>query len=182
MGNGLWSVATAMATKPARKGKTITYATLLLFPMLALAPSVEGKSRSMTHHATGTFVVSMTPEAQAAGPAGGVPTSRLGLLKTFSGGLEGSATGTMIAAGAPKPGSAAAYVAIDQFTGKLDGRSGGFVLVHRGTMTKAGAADLQVVVAPDSGTGELEGLSGTLTIRVEGGKHYYDLDYSLPKS
>ena len=44
----------------------------------------------------------------------------------------------MLAAGTPKPGAAAAYVAIDQFTGKLEDRSGGFVLIHRGTMTKAG--------------------------------------------
>lgn len=134
----------------------------------------------MTHHATGSFEVSMTPEAQDHGPAGGVPTSRLGLSKTVSGGLEGTATGTMIAAGAPKPGAAASYVAMDQFDGKIGDRSGGFVLVHRGTMTKAGGADLQVIVAPDSGTGGMEGISGTLTIRIEGGKHYYDFSYELP--
>lgn len=134
----------------------------------------------MIQHATGSFEVSMTPEAQDSGPAGGVPTSRLGLSKTFSGGLEGTATGTMIAAGAPKPGSAASYVAIDQFSGKIGDRSGSFVLVHRGTMTKAGGADLQVMVAPDSGTGGLEGISGTLAIRIEGGKHYYDFSYELP--
>lgn len=158
------------------------HATLLLFPMLALAASVQASDSAMTHHATGSFEVSMNPEAQDAGPTGGIPTSRLGLSKRFSGGLDGTATGTMIAAGAPKPGTAAAYVAIDQFSGKLDGRSGGFVLVHRGTMTKAGSADLQVIVAPDSGTGGLEGITGTLTIRVDGGKHYYDLSYTLPGS
>ena len=156
------------------------HATFLLFSMLAIALPAQGGARAVTHHVTGSFEVSMTPEAQDPGPAGGVPTSRMGLSKTFSGGLEGTAQGTMIAAGTPKPRAAASYVAIDQFTGKLEDRSGGFVLVHRGTMTKAGGADLQVIVAPDSGTGGLEGITGTLTIRIEGGKHYYDLDYTLP--
>jgi hypothetical protein len=158
------------------------HATLLLFPLLALAASIQARVGAMTHHATGSFEVSMTPEAQNAAPPGGIPTSRLGLSKKFSGGLDGTTTGTMIAVGTPKPGAAAAYVAIDQFVGKLDGKSGGFVLVHRGTMTKAGSADLQVIVAPDSGTGELEGLTGTLNIRVEGGKHDYDFNYTLPAS
>ena len=151
----------------------------LVLPLLSMALPVQAM-QPLTHHATGSFEVSMTPEAQDPGPAGGVPTSRLGLSKTFSGGLEGTAKGTMIAAGAPKPGAAASYVAIDQFTGKIGERSGGFVLIHRGTMTKAGGANLQIIVAPDSGTGGLEGISGTLTIRIEGGKHYYDFSYELP--
>ena len=156
------------------------HAILLLFLALAVDVPAQGAVRGMTHHATGSFEVSMIAEAQDPGPANGVPTSRMGLSKTFSGELEGTAKGTMLAAGTPKPGAAAAYVAIDQFTGKLEDRSGGFVLVHRGTMTKAGEADLQVIVAPDSGTGGLEGITGTLTIRMEGGKHYYDLAYTLP--
>jgi hypothetical protein len=158
------------------------HATLLLFPMLGLPASVQARDGAMIHHATGSFEVSTTPEAQDAGPTGGVPTSRLGLSKKFSGGLDDTTTGTMIAVGAPKPGTAAAYVAIDQFSGTLDGRSGGFVLVHRGTMTKVGSADLQVIVAPDSGTDQLEGITGTLAIRADGGKHYYDLSYTLPGS
>jgi hypothetical protein len=134
----------------------------------------------MTHHATGTFEVKISPEAQDAGPEGGIPTSRMGLSKVFSGGLVGSAMGTMIAAGAPKPGSAAAYVAIDQYRGSVDGVDGGFVLTHVGTMTKAGGAALAVTVAPDSGTGDLEGIGGTLTIEIKDGKHFYDFAYTLP--
>jgi len=136
--------------------------------------------KAIMHHATGTFIVTITP--QASEPAGGdpAPTSRFGLLKTFSGALQGTAHGTMLAIGTPKAGSSAAYVALDQFTGSLDGRSGGFVLVHRGTMTKDGKADLQVIIAPDSGTGALTGVSGELTITVVGGEHHYDLAYQLP--
>ena len=131
-------------------------------------------------HATGTFEVSITPEAQAEAPAGGLPTSRMGIAKTFSGGLVGTAAGTMLAAGAPKPGQPAGYVAIDQFQGTLDGRDGGFLLLHRGTMTKAGGGDLSVVISPDSGTGALGGIEGTLSIEIRDGKHFYDLAYTLP--
>ena len=131
-------------------------------------------------HATGTFEVKITPEAQGDAPAGGLPTSRMGIAKTFSGGMTGTATGTMLAAGAPRPGSPAGYVAIDQFSGSVDGKAGGFLLLHRGTMTRTGAADLSVIVAPDSGTGALERIAGTLTITVAGGVHHYDLAYTLP--
>ena len=131
-------------------------------------------------HATGSFEVTITPEAQAPAPEGGMPTSRMGLVKTFSGALVAEARGTMLAAGVPAAGQAAAYVAIDQVSGTLEGRTGGFVLVHRGTMTKAGGGDLSVIIAPDSGTGALEGIAGTLGIEIRDGRHLYDLAYTLP--
>lgn len=130
-------------------------------------------------HATGTFEVKILPEAQAPAPVEGVPTARMALEKDFTGGLVGAATGTMLSAGALAPGSPAYYVAIDQFRGKLDGRFGGFVLLHRGTMSKAGSA-LSIEIAPDSGTGELKGITGTLGIEIKDGRHVYDLAYSLP--
>ena len=146
--------------------------------MLAGA-AVAQETRPM-HHATGTFAVTMSPEAQAPAPEGGVATSRMGVAKTYAGALAATATGTMLAAGTPAPGQAAAYVAIEQVAGTLDGRSGGFVLVHRGTMTKAGGGDLRVEIAPDSGTGALAGIEGKLAIEVKDGKHFYDLAYTLP--
>lgn len=139
----------------------------------AVAPAPE-------RHAAGTFQVVMTPEGQQPVPAGGVPVGRMALRKTFAGGLAGTAIGTMLAAGTPAPGQAAAYVAIDQFAGTLDGRAGGFMLVHRGTMGKDGNGDLQVEIAPDSGTGALAGIAGRLAITVTGGIHHYDLAYTLP--
>ena len=133
------------------------------------------------HHATGTFEVTVTPELQQPAIDGGLPTSRMGIAKTFAGGLVGTARGTMLAAGVPAPGQAAAYVAVDQVRGTLDGREGGFVLLHRGTMTRAGGSDLEVTIAPDSGTGALAGIAGTLSIEIEGGVHRYDLAYTLPQ-
>ena len=134
----------------------------------------------MTQQATGTFEVTITPQEQSPGPEGGIPTARFGLQKTFVGGLEGKAVGTMISVGAPKPGTAASYVALDQVSGTLNGKRGGFVLVHRGTMAKSGASELDLRIAPDSGTGELAGIAGSLKIEVREGKHYYELTYTLP--
>ena len=39
--------------------------------------------------------------------------------------------------------------------------------------------DLTIIVVPDSGTDELKGISGKLTIKIENGKHFYEFDYSL---
>ena len=143
-------------------------------------PLFGNQDGTKMQNAKGTFEVTMTPEHQGAAPQGGVPTMRMKLSKTFSGDLVGTAEGTMLACGALAPGSAAAYVAIDQVTGTLAGKAGGFVLVHRGTMDKKGTGDLSVIISPDSGTGALEGISGSLTIERKDGQHFYDLAYSLP--
>jgi hypothetical protein len=57
-------------------------------------------------------------------------------------------------------------------------RKGTFCLQHMGVMNR-GAQSLTVTVVPDSGTGELTGISGTLTIKIEGAKHFYEFDYKL---
>lgn len=139
-----------------------------------------GREKTVMRHATGSFEVTITPEAQAPAEGDGLPTSRMAIAKTFSGGLTGTAKGTMLAAGTPAPGKPAGYVAVDQFVGSLDGRRGGFLLLHRGTMTRAGGGDLSVVIAPDTGTGALAGIAGTLSIEIKDGRHLYDLAYTLP--
>jgi hypothetical protein len=45
-----------------------------------------------------------------------------------------------------------------------------------------GAPHLVVNVVPDSGTDELTGLAGTMTIRIEDGKHFYDFEYTLAEA
>jgi hypothetical protein len=100
------------------------------------------------------------------------------LVKKFSGDLVAEARGQMLSAGTTTQGSAG-YVAIDQVTGTLDGRKGGFVLQHSGTMNR-GAPGLSITVVPDSGTEGLAGLSGTLKIDIVDQKHFYEFEYSLP--
>jgi hypothetical protein len=136
------------------------------------------KENIVMMHATGTFEVKTTPEAQSAAAA--YPTARLALEKRFTGGLQGEAIGVMLSIGAPKPGEVAAYVAIDQFTGTVDGKKGSFALTHRATMTKGGKAVLEIQVVPDSGKGELEGIAGAMTVDASKGVHHYDFAYSLP--
>jgi hypothetical protein len=155
-----------------RWGRVLASALMFVVPAAA-------KELAMTRHATGSFEVTITPEAQAAGEGDAVPTARMGLFKTFSGPLTGTARGTMLTVGTPAPGKAAAYVAVDQFSGTLEGRAGSFVLLHRGTMSRAGS-ELSVIIAPDSGTGALAGITGTLAIEVKDGQHRYDLSYTLP--
>lgn len=154
-----------------------------LLPILALATVGAAPLQTRAaHHAIGTFEVTVTPESQSIAPKGGMPTARMGLAKTFSGGMMGTAVGTMLSAGVPKPGNPAAYVAVDQFAGTVDGKAGGFLLLHRATMTRIGGGEMSIVIAPDSGTGALAGIEGTLSIEIKGGVHHYDLRYTLPSN
>jgi hypothetical protein len=66
-------------------------------------------------------------------------------------------------------------------SGALKGHKGSFVLQHNGTLTR-GTPQQNIIVVPDSGTGELTGLTGKLTVIIESGKHSYEFDYSLPPS
>ena len=45
-----------------------------------------------------------------------------------------------------------------------------------------GTPTLSVTVVPDTGTQQLQGLSGRLAIRIEGGKHYYDFTYDISEA
>ena len=107
----------------------------------------------------------------------GLKLNRNVVRKEFSGGMVGASEAQMIAAFTGTPGSAG-YVAIEHFTGSVDGKSGSFVLQHSGVMNK-GDAQLTVTIVPDSGAGELTGISGTLEIDNDEGQHSYVLDYVL---
>lgn len=126
------------------------------------------------HHATGTFEVKLQPQP-AREDAG---LGRMSLDKVFSGPLSATSRGEMLAARTAQEGSAV-YVVIEAVDGTLDGRAGGFMLAHRGLMDR-GAQSQAISVVPDSGTGALTGLRGEMKIRIEGGAHYYDFDYTLP--
>ena len=126
--------------------------------------------------ASGTFDVKLTPQPLTDATADPL-LGRLSLDKQFHGDLVATSRGEMLAARTPVSGSAG-YVAIEQVTGALHGRQGGFVLQHSGTMTR-GVQQLTITVVPDSGTGALAGLSGTMTIRIADGKHFYEFTYML---
>jgi hypothetical protein len=130
----------------------------------------------MTICARGSFEVKLAPQ-DAPDSAEGIALGRLTINKEFQGDLQAASKGQMLSSGTEASGSAA-YVAIERVTGTLAGRSGSFVLMHSGTMTKDGQ-QLTVTVAPGSGTGGLAALAGTMRIIIEGKKHFYEFEYTL---
>jgi hypothetical protein len=128
--------------------------------------------------ALGSFEVQLNPapeEFQADTLLG-----RMVMAKQFQGDLEGTSQGQMLTAGTSIPDSAG-YVALERVSGTLHGRSGSFVLQHTGTMNR-GAPQLSITVVPDSGTDQLVGLAGVMTILINDGAHSYELEYSLPET
>jgi len=128
----------------------------------------------MPHHASGSFEVQINPQAED--KAEGSSLGRMSIDKQFHGDLEATGKGEMLTAGTDT--GSAVYVAIERVTGMLQGRSGSFVLMHVGTMTRD-AQQLTITVVPDSGTGQLAGLAGKLGITIIDRKHLYDFEYTL---
>ena len=150
---------------------------IVLTLSLSLLPLYAQSSDKKTTQATGTFDVKLKPlklEDETAPPTLG----RMSIDKQIHGELEGVSKGEMLTAMTAVKDSAG-YVAIERATGTLHGRRGSFVLLHSATMTH-GAQQLSITVVPDSGTGELSGLTGKMTIQIApDGKHSYVFDYTL---
>jgi hypothetical protein len=145
----------------------------------APTPAAQPKETRLTDHARGPFDVKTT--AQALSEKVADPTlGRMSLDKQYHGDLEASGKGEMLTVSTGVKGSGV-YVAVERVTGTLQGRKGSFALYHTGVMTR-GTPELRITVVPDSGTDQLAGIAGTLSIQIENGKHSYDLEYTLPES
>jgi Protein of unknown function (DUF3224) len=149
---------------------------LLVFLCLAPLP-IPQKDITMPQHAIGTFEVKMAP-LDPAFKFDENPITRFSLDKQFHGDLDATSQGEMLAAGNPAKGSRG-YVAMERVSGTLQGHTGTFALQHNGTMDN-GQYHLNVTVVPGSGTGQLAGLTGSMNIIIEAGKHSYDFAYTLP--
>ena len=150
------------------------FSAAVVMAMLSTGAAAQQKEAPVKHHARGTFTVKIVPLTPA--PAEGL--GRFSIDKEIHGDLEATTKGEMFSGGDYKLG-AAGYVAIEVVTGTLEGKHGSFALQQMATMDARGLK-LDVVVVPGSGTGELKGIAGTFAILVEGGKHSYDLEYTLP--
>ena len=128
------------------------------------------KKDKVMNLAKGEFSVKMSPVDGS---------NTLKLEKSYAGELQAEGIGEMLATRSKVEGSAS-YVAIETVSGSLAGKSGAFALVHRGVM-QGDNKELLVTISPDSGTEELEGISGTLEIVITEGKHFYILEYQLPE-
>jgi hypothetical protein len=129
-----------------------------------------------SQRAAGPFEVKLAPLAPA-WPGDEAPLARMSIDKRFTGDLDATSRGEMLSAGTAVKGSAG-YVAIEKVTGTLHGREGTFALQHTGTMNR-GAPSLSITVIPDSGTGALSGISGTMQITIENKQHSYIFDYTF---
>jgi Protein of unknown function (DUF3224) len=153
-------------------------ATFLLLLVCAPGPAKSQfhEEASVTMRVAGPFDVKVTPQEDKPADA---KLGRMTLDKHYHGDLEATGAGQMLTAGTDVKGSGA-YVAIEKVTGTLKGRSGSFMLQHSGTMS-GGKFQLSITVVPDSGTGQLVGISGAMNIAIAAdGKHSYDLQYTLP--
>jgi hypothetical protein len=138
-----------------------------------LAQATPSKEATMT--ARGPFDVKGIPQDDKLNDG----ISRMLLDKQYHGDLEGTSKGQMLAVGNAK--NSGVYVAVETFTGTLQGKTGSFSLHHTGIMTK-GAPSLSINVVPDSGTGQLTGITGKMNIIIApDGKHSYEFEYTLPK-
>jgi hypothetical protein len=130
------------------------------------------------NHASGTFEVKLVPQTDDKN--GDASLGRMTIDKQFHGDLDGTSKGQMLTGMTEVKGSAG-YVAIEKVSGTLKGRTGTFILQHTGTMNR-GVPQLTITVVPDSGTGQLAGLTGNFTVKIDEGKHSYDFEYTLPES
>ena len=137
-------------------------------------------------HATGSMDITVTPIVNSASQGTPAPYPRFSLRKHYSGSLEADALGEMLSGGDPRSGTAG-YVAMETVTGTLDGRAGSFQFMQIGTMEVSNAGpdgkplppELRALVVPGSGTGALTGLTGTLHLINNAGRHTYTLNYTL---
>jgi Protein of unknown function (DUF3224) len=155
----------------------LAVAVLSLFFLSSSLPQSQPKDASMTQHATGPFEVKLVPLDPAFKTEDNF-LGRMSIDKQFHGDLEATSEGEMLSASTSVKGSAG-YVAIERVTGSLGGRTGTFILQHHATMAR-GTPQLNIMVVPDSGTGQLTGLTGNMNIIITNGKHSYEFSYTLP--
>ncbi|GGO89119.1 DUF3224 domain-containing protein [Wenjunlia tyrosinilytica] len=128
----------------------------------------------MGEKATGTFTID-TWEDRVYDEREGATLGKVHVEKTFEGALKGTGTAELLTV-LDGEGNPAVYVAVERFTGTLDGRPGTFVLHH--TAPGGPGERMSVRVVPGTATGELIGLTGTLTIDIDDqGAHSYTLEH-----
>jgi hypothetical protein len=157
-----------------------TLAITIIFLILSIGSSAQTAKKGTAGMtlATGPFDVKVTPQSDDKGD--GSTLGRMSLDKQYHGDLEATAKGEMLYASSTSVLTSGSYAAVERVTGKLNGRSGSFALVHKGTMSGA-TQQMEITIVPDSGSGELAGISGSMKILIGAdGKHSYELEYVIP--
>lgn len=157
--------------------RALTVTAICLILSIDLLAQTKKETAKMTL-ATGTFEVKISPQSEDKGE--GSTLGRMSLDKQYHGDLDAVAKGEMLYASSVDVQGSGSYVAVERVTGKLHGKSGSFALAHKGTMS-GGKQQMDINIVPDSGSGELTGISGAMKIIITAdGKHSYELEYTMP--
>jgi Protein of unknown function (DUF3224) len=144
----------------------------------ALDHDAGPKEKIVSADAKGPFDVKLSPQTLSE-PSADPKLGRMSIEKQYHGDLEATAKGEMLTASTELKESGV-YVAVERVTGTLGGRRGSFSMYHTGIMNR-GKPELKIGVVPDSGTEELLGLTGTMVVKIDKGKHSYEFNYTLPE-
>jgi len=145
--------------------------TFLWFGLTGSSLSIQLLKEEAVMTANGTFEVDLAPQEDTGSPAG-----RMLIRKTYLGDMNGSGTGQMISKRTEN--GTAVYYAIEEFSGSVVGKNGGFTLVHSGFMSKE-SQSLEVTILEGSGSGELQNISGSMLIIQDTTGHKYELTFEL---
>lgn len=144
---------------------------ILILILISSVNAQEYIKETSNMSVSGSFEVTLEPQVDEGSPAG-----RMLISKQYSGALNGWGKGQMLSKRTEK--GASVYAAIEEFTGTIDGKKGGFSLFHTGFMSQS-SQELKVIVIEGSGSGELTGITGQLFIYQEGGAHHYRFEFHL---
>lgn len=97
--------------------------------------------------------------------------------KAFAGSIEAKSKVSMFGVMNRDLGSGS-YIALELVDGAIEGKKGTFVLQHSCFMNR-GKDEQHIQIVPDTGTGELKGISGSMKIEIIEGQHFYNFEYSL---
>ena len=129
--------------------------------------------------AIGAFSVSdFTPTDFPSDVETALPTGHAHMVKTFTGAVEGRSLTQFSFAFSPETG-AGTYVAMESFAGSVDGRRGTFNFAHSATTTGVDRTDEFFLIVPNSGTGELTGITGGGAVVIDDDGERMVFEYSL---
>ncbi len=156
--------------------RTLLLAALVSFASAPLPQPTQQEPRIPASQSTaqGTFDVQVAPTGHPPDES----LQSLSLTKTYHGDLEATSRGEMLASGGP-PSTSGGYVAMERVTGTLAGRKGSFSAMQLGSMSSGAAPQITMEIVPGSGTADLTGLYGTLTIAITAGQHHYTIHYGF---
>jgi hypothetical protein len=158
---------------PSRRDAVLGLAATPLFTATIASHSTESKFMN----ASGTFDVILAPQAVDNEPARIARIDRLSIDKKYHGALQGTSSGQMQAIKDDQ--NTGAYVALEKVVASLNGRNGTFMLMHYGYMSQGAVGRWLVEVVPHSGTDQLAGLGGTMSIFQKDKQHSYEFEYLL---